>query len=161
MTLIKNIHLLKGVLNESDLDKMEHAALQHKRYAAVQFKIVDAGPGKVTFQIAQGKSAAENYFTKSRMIEIVHETFGRFFPHSKIIVHPVPYKMPAPNQVDPAWVQKKMLHLGIKLKQVSDDTGVDYTNLSAVLNEKAPMSQPIKALLYYYFSYKELIHEKG
>lgn len=157
MSFIKNIHLLQRDFSEADISLMEHAALDHKRFSNILFKILDYDPGKktVTFRAWQEKSMAKNYQPAKRLIEIVHETFDRFFTGYKIKVQPVAYKEPSCNQVTPAWLQSQMKKKGIKLKHIASDMGLDYPNLSLILNGEKEISQPMKAALYYYFVAKE------
>ncbi len=155
MGLIKNIHLLEGVVKPADIDKMEHAALMHKRYSNIMFKITDVTDKKVVFSVQQGKSSAGNYQTGKRLIEIVHETFGKFFPGLKVNAGPIPYKVPAPNQVDPDWVVSQMKSTGTRLKEIADETGIDYTQLSSLVSGDRPLSQPMKALFWFYFATKQ------
>jgi hypothetical protein len=156
MALLKNIHMLSD-LDQKSVDLMEHAALQHKRYSNITFKIVEVAPKKVIIQAVQGKSAAGNYQTQKRLVEIVHETFDRFFPGKKIHVHAVPFKESMANRVDPDWIRGKMTATGIRLKDIASDTGIDYTQLSALITGVNPLSQPMKALFWYYFLSKEAV----
>lgn len=151
MNQIKNLHLLTDVGEEEKL-KMEHAGLLHARYSNITFKIVDYDDKKVTIQIAQGKSAAENHQNKKRLIEIVHETFDRFFPKRKILVHPIEFVESPATSIDETWINKQMLEHGITLKQIATDTGINYTQLSALITGRNPLSQPMKALFWYYFA---------
>lgn len=154
MALIKNLHLLEDDLRPGDLDKMEVAASAHQRYSSITFKVVELKPDKVIFQITQGKSAAGNYQNQKRLIEIVHETYDRFFPGRKVQVHAIPFVESPANVVTDKWVNEKMLEKGIKLKQISEETGIDKTQLSSLITGDRPLSQPMKALFWYYFQYK-------
>jgi hypothetical protein len=154
MAQLKNIHLLDDI-KQSDLDKIEFAAVQHKRYSNIDFKIVEYSPKKVIIQASQGKNAGSNYFDKKRLIEIVHETFDRFFKDKKIHVHPIEFVESRANQVDAKWIQDKMLKTGCKLKNIANDTGIDYTQLSSLVSGDRALSQPMKALFWYYFLSKE------
>lgn len=153
MAQLKNIHLLDDI-KPGDLDKMEFAAVQHKRHSNIDFKIVEYKPKSVIIQTVQGKNAGGNYFPKKRLIEIVHETFDRFFPERKVNVHPVPYEESQANKVDSKWINEKMLATGTKLKDIAVDTGIDYTQLSSLVSGDRPLSQPMKALFWYYFACK-------
>jgi hypothetical protein len=154
MALIKNLHLLSE-MNARDIELMEHAALQHKKFSNITFKFVKTGD-QVIVRILQGKSEAGNYQPAKRLIEIVHETFDRFFPGKKIVVHPVPYQEPKVNEVTAKWIQERMEETGTRLKDIADDTGLGYTNLSALINGTVPLTQPMKAVLFYYFKSKEV-----
>ena len=150
MVQVKNLHLLHD-MDPGSLEKMEHAATEHKRHGSIVFKIDEYIPQSIIIQAAQGKNAAGVYHTQKRLIEIVHETFDRFFPGRKIKVHAIPYKQPAPAKVDPQWINERMLATGTKLKDISRDTGIDYTQLSALVTGTRPMSLSMKALFYFYF----------
>lgn len=151
MSYIKNLSLLEGTLAPADLEKMEHAATSHKMFSNITFKIVDVQKKAVEIQVTQEKSAADNHATVKRLIEVVHETFDQFFPKMKIHVHPIPYT-PAPVEVvSPEWITRQMTDGGIKLRQISKDTGIDYTQLSSLVSGARPLSQPMKAVFYYYF----------
>lgn len=157
MAEIKNIHLVTD-LSEKDKTLMEHAGLEHRRHSSITFKIVGYEPKKVTIQVVQGKSAAGVYHNAKRLIEVVNETFGRFFREKKILVHTVPYVESPANHVDVKWVNKKMIETKTKLKDLADDTGIDHTQLRALITDTnpRPMSQPMKALFWYYFAAKKI-----
>lgn len=151
MNIIKNLNKLG--LDEPVLVKMEHAAIEHKRWNNITFKIVEADP--LIIQVTQGKNAAGAYHDQKRLIEIVHETFDRFFPDQKIKVHPIPYVQPESDKVDPKWINEQMLRTGTRLKHIAEETGIDYTHLSALVNGSKPLSAPLKALFYFYFKTKK------
>jgi len=157
MAEIKNRHLLQDIIQQSDLEKMEYAATEHRRHNGIVFKIIEynAKTKKVVIQIRQEKNAAGVYHNKKRLLEIVPETFGRFFPGVKISVQPIPYQESPVNKIDIAWVKDKMLTTGTKLKDIEADTGLNYTYLSSLMNESDPLGQTMKALFYYYFKTKE------
>lgn len=154
MNEIKNLHLLAEKVKPGDIDKMEIAALQHRRHNSIRFKIVEIGKGKVTIQIAQGKNAWGNYFPSKRLVEIVHETYDRFFPGMKVVVHPIPYVESPANKVDVEWVNRHMIEAQVKLKDIAQETGIAYTQLSELITGARPLSQPMKALFYFYFCTK-------
>lgn len=156
MAEIKNIHKVVG-LSEKELTMMEYAGLQHRRHSSIIFKIVDFEPKKVTIQTVQGKNAHGKYQDRNRLIELTKETFDRFFPDKSIIVHAIPYVESPANKVNAKWVNKKMLETKTKLKDLADDTGIDHTQLRTLITETnpRPMSQPMKAMFWYYFAWKE------
>lgn len=153
LMLIKNAHLLTDI-SEKDLLLMDHAALEHAKYSNIKFKIISCDKKSVVIQIVQGKSAAMNYQDKHRLIEIVRETFGRFFGSKKITVNAVPYQEAKCNVVDAAWLNTIMKETGTKLKHIAEDTGLNYANLSTYMKGEKEMPQMLKALLYYYFASK-------
>lgn len=150
MNLIKNLHLLDGYVPAEDHKKMEYAAALHRTHANIIFKIVRCDDKSVVIQAAQGRTEADNYMPKKRLIEIVHETFGDFFKGRKITVNPIEYKQPECTVVTPHWIQEVMHVKGLKLKRIAEETGVDYTQLSSVVTGDRPLSKAMKAMFFYY-----------
>lgn len=151
MKLIKNLHLLTGHVSPADVERMEYAAALHRTHSNITFKIVQCSDQDVIIQAAQGRSEADNYFPAKRLIEIVHDTFDRFFDGKRVKVHPIEYKQPESMSVTAEWIRKQMLDHSIKLKTIAEDTGIDYTQLSAITSGTRQLSKPMKALFYYYF----------
>ena len=150
MGLINSTNKLTDI-PASDLGKMEYAAIEHKRFGNITFKIIEYDNNKLIIQAAQGKNAAAIYHSKKRIIEIVNETFGRFFIGKRIIVHPITYSNSPVEIVNKKWIDKKMLETGTKLKDISADTGISKIELTQYINDKEKLTQPIKSLFYYYF----------
>jgi predicted acetyltransferase len=150
MSKIKKLLYLKDI-DEKSLEKMEHAAEQHSRHSGINFRIEEYNEKSVTFQITQEKNATGIYHDRKRLIEVVHETFDRFFPDKKVKVHAIPYLPAAPSVVDAKWISAKMLATGTTLKQMHQDTGIDYTSLSALAGGVRPLSQTAQAMFYFYF----------
>jgi len=155
MAELKNVHLLDG-MDQKSLELMEHAAVDHRRFSSISFKVEDVSEKSVTIQVVQDKSAAGHYHSQKRLIEIVHETFDRFFTGKKIKVHAIPYVLPDCSVVDAGWISDKMAKLGIRLKDIANDTGLNYTQLSSSVNGGKPLSETSKAMFYYYFQAKQL-----
>lgn len=72
--------------------KLEEAIMLHKRYSSIVFTICKYDGKEVVIQVQQHKSSYENYGTKERLIEIVHETFDEFLPDVKMEIIAVPYE---------------------------------------------------------------------
>lgn len=156
--LIKNSHLLTTI-SEADKLLMDHAALEHAKYSNITFKIISFDEKAVTVQVAQGKSSAMNYQDRHRLIEIVRETFGRFFGSRKITVNAIPFQEAKCSVVNAEWMNRVMFDTKTKLKHIAEDTGINYANLSTYMQGHKEMPPTLKAMLYYYFRVKEL--EKG
>jgi hypothetical protein len=147
--IIKGIHMANG-LTPSKLIKMEQAALVMAREHNLNFKLLMHSDKQVKIEVNQVKGAAEIYDTK-KLTTIVHETFDGFFPGRKVIVHPITYKETPVDKVTPEWIRNKMTENGIKLKEITDDTGLNKSYLSGIINESKELSQVMKAMFYFYF----------
>lgn len=154
--VIKNLHLLADILSTEDTALMEAAARAHGMHNNITFKVMDVEEKKVSLRVTQDKNQGNRYFPAKRLIEIGRETFGRFFPERKLIIHPVVYQEPMVNEVDHKWIRKKMESTGVKLKTIQADTGIDYTYLSSLTSGSDSLSQPMKAMFWYYFIAKEM-----
>ncbi|MBP7398199.1 MAG: hypothetical protein KA954_01340 [Chitinophagales bacterium] len=153
-TTIKNIRSLPD-LSEKDFEMMEHAARQHKQFANINFRFIKCEGDVINIEISQEKNPAGHHPDRKRMIEIVHETFDRFFVGKTIHVGAIPYSEPACNIVDSKWIQKKMLDTSTRLNHIAIDTGMDKPNLSLIINGRKEITQPLKAFFYYYFECKK------
>jgi len=149
---IKNLHLIAPLLSESDITKIETGALQYRRHASIHFKVESLTENELTVKVFQEKNFIGKYLDKNELIDRARSLFGKFFPEHKITVHATPYAEPEVNVVTPEWIQAHMKERGVKLKAIARDTGIDYTQLSAVTTGKKPLSQPVKAMFYYYFA---------
>ncbi|HTE31303.1 MAG TPA: hypothetical protein VK666_13070 [Chryseolinea sp.] len=160
MSEIKNLHLLEDTTFEQS-NAMEQAALLHRRHGGIVFKILEYSPKKVIIQVAQERHAAGNYQSAKRLIEIVHETFDRFFKDAKVIPRPIVFEVSPANKVTSEWINKKMLTIGVRLKEIAADTGIEYSQLSGLVTGNKPLSQTVKAMFYFYFLSKGEVVEKN
>ncbi|TDQ12178.1 XRE family transcriptional regulator [Pedobacter metabolipauper] len=154
MSVIKNLHKLLHLqyFSTDHLNKLEAGAALHLKYSNISFKIIEMNikNSSVVVKTEQGKHLSENYADEVRLIELTRELFS-VLDGAKILVHPIPYKPPIIDVVNPAWINDKMLNNGVRIKDIQADTGIDKTNLSAWINGTRPMSQPVKAMFYFYF----------
>jgi len=156
--LIKNINSLYGIISEDGILHLETAARLHRQYSNLSFTVIQVSDNKIIVHVIQGRSSAENYFDQKRLIQIVHEMFDSVVPPgTKLNIHAVPYKEPEVNIVDSKWINNRMHSLGIKVKDIAEETGIDRSQISALLSKEdpRPLSQTMKAFFYYYFKSKE------
>ncbi len=148
--LIKNIHLLAW-LNEEALLRLEQTALAHQRFSRIEFKIASVIANEITIIVTQSKCPQENYQTQKRLIEIVQEAFKAYIESRRILVQATPY-IPSPVEVvTPEWITQQMSRYKIALKQLAIDTGINKSSLSSVITGDKPLSDPMRAMFYYYF----------
>jgi len=150
--IVKNADLLG--LTPEQLATLTHRAEQQRRFASIEFKVVEVRPDAVVLLIRQGKSHAENYFDTKRLIEILRETFGDLVGDRKIEPRPYPYGPSPPDVVDTAWLQARR---GQKpIKDIAHDLGMDPNMVSGYFGGKRPLSGVVKAMFYYYFMHESL-----
>lgn len=148
--LIKNINYLTW-LEESEKLRLEQSALAHQRFSNITFKIIAVNENDVTIAIFQGKSFQENHFDIKRLVEIAKENFTPFIVNKKILVQPSPYKPSPVEVVNSEWITAQMSRYHIALKQLAIDTGINKSSLSSVITGQKPLSDPMRAMFYYFF----------
>lgn len=155
MNTIKNIHKLTGIVPAADIIKIDLGANLHLRHSNIGFKIISVNGQDIVIKTVQAKPFSDNIADKETLIKRTRELFGKFLPDNFTIkVQPVPYQETRVNIVNPDWINKQMLSNGIKLKDIVNDTGLNKTQLSAVIGGDKPLSQIMKALFFFYFAGK-------
>lgn len=148
-SLIGNAGLIR--LEPDQMQLLEKRAELHRRYSAIEFKVLEWSDTKIVIRIVQGKSHAENYFDQHRLVDIVRETFGDLVPGLQVLARPYPYQ-PSPTAIVTAdWIKKKMVEQGLKVKDLAHALGVDANTVSAYKNGVKPLSGVVRAMFYYYF----------
>jgi len=161
-TVIKNIHLLKPLVSEEEIQKLEHCALQYRKFARIYFKILGAyaqgDKTVVTIDCWQEKSPAENYLDTKELFKRCSELFAPLYSNSKFQIHTNTRKyVPNPTEiVTPEYLRAMLLKHKIKQKTIAVETGIATANISAWVNGLRPMSESAKAMFYYYFELVEL-----
>jgi hypothetical protein len=151
MATIKNIKALKGIVKDTDLEKLEQGALLHQKYSNITFKIIEIAISNIIIRTEQGKTASENYASSKVLIERTKELFAKYL-NCPIHVHPIPYSYPANDIVTPKWLSDHMNQYGIKVNDLVKDTGIEKSNISAWINGLRPMSKIVKDMFYTRFS---------
>lgn len=145
---VKNAELLG--LPDAQLATLALRAEQHRRFAAIDFKVLEARPNAVVIRVRQTRSHAENYFPVKRLVEILHETFDDLLDGRRIEARPIPYRPSPPDVVDAAWLQQRRGQRPIK--DIAHDLGLDANNVSALIRGIKPLSGVTRAMFYYYFT---------
>ncbi len=151
MNTIKGLLKLGGVASAREMMELDEAARLLLEHSNISFKIISVGDNTVTVRASQGKQSDGNYADTKKLHTRTTDLFIRYLPELKIVVQPVPFQIAQVDVVLPEWVAEKMAETGIKIKDIQADTGIDKTNLSAWVKGTRPMSQPVKAMFYYYF----------
>ncbi|MGG7665164.1 hypothetical protein [Dyadobacter sp. BHUBP1] len=156
-TIIKNIHLIKDLTTAENIRKLEIGALQHRKFARITFKVLSVREGTLEIQTIQTKSPHENHASEERLILRTKELFLHFFPDYEIVVTAIPYQGNPTEKVTPEYIREAMNSYDIKVKDIVDETGIDKSNVSAWVNGTRTMSQPVRAMFYYYIWQKAAV----
>jgi len=153
--VIKGFRKITPYLNEEQIKDMEAGAILYRRHANIQFAIITATDTEIIVQVVQGKHMAKNYLTQKELITRAKDMLRKFLPGHKIHVHATPYEDHFITQINEKWLAKKMFESRTKAKDIAADTGVPKSSISGWVNGTKPMSQTVKAMLYFYFAFKE------
>lgn len=148
MPHIKNIHKLD--LDAGLTAKLNEGAKLFSHHANITFKILSVDLPKVIIEARQEKNSLEQYLSVAQLIDRAKEFFG-IIPDTVIHIHPIPYDPPDVDIVDPDWILSQMSRHKVAIKHLEKETGIAKSNLSAWVNGLRPMSQPVRAMFYYYF----------
>lgn len=74
-------------------------------------------------------------------------------PNHKIKAHVLYIEL---ENVTPGWISGQMDTLGIKVRDLARQTGMNRSTLDALLSGAKPMSRTVRALFFYYFKVYEL-----
>jgi len=156
-TIIKNIHLVRDLTTFENVRKLEIGALQHRKFARITFKILSVRERILEIQTIQTKSPHENHADEDLLILRTKELFSHFFPEYEIVVTAIPYQANPTEQVTPEYIRDAMTSYDIKVKDIVEETGIDKSNVSAWVNGTRAMSQPVRAMFYYYIRQKAAV----
>ena len=146
-----NIGLEKLNLSEADLKTLKARIELHMRFSRISFTVKRVDVRKVIISVKQGDSFHENQFDAKRLREIGKETFGDMVGNRSLNIGAAPPKNAPTDVVNAEWIQSIMSKHKIKLKNIHKDTGVYKTTLTGYINGTRTLSQPVKAMFYYYF----------
>ena len=153
-TIVKNVHLIRELTTPENIAKLEAGALQYRKFARITFKVVSVDDKILHIHTVQTKSPHENHADEERLILRTKELFLHFFPEYKIEVTAIPYQANPTEKVTPEYIREAMNSYDIKVKDIVDETGIDKSNVSAWENGTRSMSQPVRAMFYYYIWHK-------
>jgi len=129
MKIIKNIYKLVGIVKHIDLLRLEEGAKQYLSQLNISFEIITAKSSALKIKTRQWKCTTGNYVDIPKLIALTKDLFERFTIDVPVTVHPIAYIPAAVDDVESEWIKDKMLNLGITLKDIHQDTGIDKLNL--------------------------------
>jgi hypothetical protein len=152
MSNIAGIDLLNEILTSEQITQLSKAAEQHKTQSNMSFTIFSIQSGVLEIETVQGETKSGKYAKEATLISRTKQMFEKFFPDLVLRVNPVPFASSPASIVTTAWLNTKMQQKGIRIKQISFETGIDRESISDWVTGKRSMSQIVKAMFYFYLS---------
>ena len=151
MTTIKNLEKLAELLGPEDLQKLDAAAVVHKKQNNIEFTVGELEGTTLNVETEQGKTSGR-YANYKTLIKRTSEVFDKYLPSGyKLQVEAREFAESPAMVVSPEWINKKMLEKEVRIKQIAFDTGLDRKDISGWVTGERSMSQIVKAMFYFYF----------
>jgi len=131
--------------------KLEAGLIQHQRFSALRFKILDHDDESITIRVEQRKSFQGNMFDAAKLSDIAKEFFAPFAGERKIHTRPLVHRPSPVDVVTPRWIQRQMNLHSIRGRDLVEAMGVGKSEISNYVNGKKPMGQTTRAAFFYYF----------
>ncbi len=156
MSYFKYNDKLPKLYSSAEIIKLEEGARELKEDFNCELLVastnISGAYKSVTITISQGYREDGVYLDKAELEEKVEILFKPFLQERILYVRPLPHKVAIVEVVSPEWLKERMLKKGVRIKDIMIDTGLDKTNLSAWLSGARVMSQPVKAMFYFYLT---------
>jgi hypothetical protein len=155
MDCIKYSERLRVFYSKEEIKQLENGARLLKDCFNCELKILSTNISgayrAITMQVGQGSTLSGEYFNKIMLEKKIEDLFYPYIDkHIVLYIKVNPYKPTIVDVVTHEWLQEKMITKGIRKSDFIVDTGIDKTNLSAWINGTRSMSQPVKAMFYFY-----------
>ena len=155
MSSILKIQKLSEILSEEELLTLDAGAFQHKRFSNIVFEVIAVDNDVVIIITKQGRNLSGNLASDEILTNRTVELFQPFLPDKTLEIYISPKLIPVVECVDDAWIRQKMNDTGKQIKAIVDDTGLNKSYLSAIINGRKPISRINKSFFYYYFETKQ------
>lgn len=114
------------------------------QYRASGIHIEELGEGQI--RITQ-RELVNGYILNQR--ELIARA-RQLYPSSTFKIIPVTFPLDT-NSITPEWIREQVEYYGLKPKDLMHQLGLNQSSVSLILSGKRPMSNPMRALFYYYF----------
>ncbi|WP_432713592.1 helix-turn-helix domain-containing protein [Pedobacter sp.] len=152
MSVIPGIEKLSTLLEADQLTKLEKAAERHQTQSNITFSILTLTENTLHIETTQSENRSGKYASEATLVKRTHEVFDKWLPNFDIQISAAPF-LPSPTSVvNTAWLERKMLEKGVRIKQIAFETGIDRESIAEWISGKRSMSQLVKAMFYFYLS---------
>lgn len=150
---------LKTIISEDLYHTLVQEIEIHARQSNIHFEVVFLDDNYSVIRVEQFKTSNDTYFSRSRIVEIVHETFDVALAPRTIKVHPLPYIQNPCDIINDKYLHDLMGKLKIRNKEFEKAFGIHRSKISNWINGSKPMGQTVRAMFYYYLVSKGYILE--
>lgn len=148
------IEELKKILDPAVYELLESKVQLQRRYANIEFKILELTDTTARIRISQDMSFHRNHFDNDRLYEIALETFQEALAPRIVSVNTIAYIESPADVIDSDYLSGVLRKNKVKNKDIQAELGLHKTNISAWINGKRPMSKTVRNMFYWYLKAK-------
>lgn len=148
------IEELKKILDPAVYELLESKVQLQRRYANIEFKIMELTDTTARIRISQEMSFHRNHFDNDRLYEIALETFQEALVPRIVSVNTIAYIESLADVINSDFLSGVLRKNKVKNKDIQAELGLHKTNISAWINGKRPMSKTVRNMFYWYLKAK-------
>jgi hypothetical protein len=134
MEIIKNIGLIKGLLSESQIEKLEKHAYHFEERSRIQFTISEITEGKIIVVVSQGTTKKTYVALPKELTKITKSLFGLYLPDLQVEVNFGQFQEPTRILTKPVRIQKTVAPVDIRDRLI--DPVTTFNGKSVIENRK-------------------------
>ena len=149
---------MKGIdklpyLTSSHKENLLHSAEQYKRFARVEFEVLEVAGQNITVRVTQSEYEGGRYLSAKELTERAAEVFKDLPAGTQLIIqaHPVKFL----NVVTADYINQQIEALGLSHTELARLLNMRPENLTRILADKMGLTKLGKAAFYYLFKYLE------
>ncbi|MEO6524504.1 MAG: helix-turn-helix transcriptional regulator [Mucilaginibacter sp.] len=157
MKVILGVEKLEKIFSKQQILELEIAIGEWKEEDSVEFRIKSTQISDIykciSVKVIQPKTQSGSYLHEHEMVSITENIFKPYLTAGTfLVVKAYPHKSVVVNVVTPNWLEERLVKKGVRVKDLALMTGINRTNISAWVNGSRPMSQPVKAMFYFFLT---------
>jgi len=148
--------MIKGIekipLTDDGKKLLEVSEANYKRYARIRFQVVSYDGKELIVKAWQMENPSGKYLSSTELVERAKGVFRDVVPDGTALhVRPVPFKKDDLRNFTITDVEREMVELGLKPKDLVKLLDIDKSSMSIILNEGRAMTKSHRAMFYYLF----------
>lgn len=152
---MKNLDLLP--LSDESKKRLVDFARRY-RMAHIVVEIVSYSDKRLIVRIEQKDLVNNVFLSKKDLTERARELFKGEIPDDwKLTVSAVNFDRKDIDNMTIEWIKKRMEHLGLRNKHLSNYTGIDKCTLASLFSGDKELTKCHKVAFYYFFKYYEVV----
>ena len=156
--LLPNTCSMKGIdklphLTSGQKEDLLHSAEQYKRFARVEFEVLEVAGQNITVSVAQSEYKGGRYLSAKELKERTAEVFKGLPADTQLSIQAHPFKFL--NVVTADYINQQSEALGLSHTELARLLDMRPENLTRIMEDRKGLTKLGKAAFYYLFKYLE------